>query len=391
MQQRQQIFVEHLPLAIRQRGELVVQLGEGRLVELVSELLIAPLQRVPAGVLTEHQRGARHADLLRSDDLVRQAVLQQAVLVDARFVRECIAAHDRLVRLGEDADDVGQELAGAEDLLRVHTALECHGVRAHPTRHHDLLECGVAGAFPDAVDRALHLAGAGLDGGERVGDREAQVVVTMGAEHHLIAVRHAATHRAEHRAVFGGQRVAHGIGQVDRPGPRRDRGLDHAAQEVQVGARGVLGRELDVVGVAPGATDRRLGASEAVGAADLKLVLEVEVRRGDEDVHPRSRGRPQRLPGEIDVAVVAPRQRRHRGPSHGFGHAADGLLIALGRAREPGFDDVHAQGVELEGEAQLRLRRHGIAWRLLAIPQRGVEDADVSLHGDRSVPFRTVR
>src|SRR5881392_3662781 len=33
VQQRQQIFVEHLPLAIRQRGELVVQLGEGRLVE----------------------------------------------------------------------------------------------------------------------------------------------------------------------------------------------------------------------------------------------------------------------------------------------------------------------------------------------------------------------
>src|SRR5256886_995608 len=126
--------------------------------------------------------------LLRADDLVRRAVLKRAVRGDARLVRECIAAHDRLVRLGEDADDVGQELAGAEDLLRVPTALECHGVGAHPTRHHDLLECGVAGAFPDAVDRALHLAGAGLDAGERVGDREAQVVVTMGAEHHLIAV-----------------------------------------------------------------------------------------------------------------------------------------------------------------------------------------------------------
>src|SRR5207244_11978519 len=85
---------------------------------------------------------------------------------------------------------------------------------------------------------------------------------------------------------------------------------------------------------------------------------------------------------------VAPRRRARPGSPHGFGHAADGLLIALGRARESGFDDVHAQRVELEGEAQLRLRRHGIAWRLLAIPQRGVEDADVSLHGDRSVPFR---
>jgi len=101
----------------------------------------------------------------------------------------------------------------------------------------------------------------------------------------------------------------------------------------------------------------------------------------------RPGGGPQRLPGQIDVPVVAPRQRRHGGAPHRFGDGAHGLLIALGRAREPGFDDVHAQRVELAGEAQLRLRCHGIARRLFAVPQRGVEDDHVSRHSGHSVPF----
>src|SRR2546428_710906 len=67
--------------------------------------------------------------------------------------------------------------------------------------------------------------------------------------------------------------------------------------------------------------------------------------------------------------------------------AAHGLLNPLRRARDPRFDHCHAEGFELAGEPQLRLRRHGVARRLLAVPQRGVEDDDVSPHGDRSAPF----
>ena len=56
-----------------------------------------------------------------------------------------------------------------------------------PERHHDLLEGGVAGTLAEAVDRDLDLAGAGLDRGERVRRREAQVVVAVDGDHGVVA------------------------------------------------------------------------------------------------------------------------------------------------------------------------------------------------------------
>ncbi len=46
--------------------------------------------------------------------------------------------------------------------------------------HDDFFEGGVAGAFADAVDGAFDLTGAALDGGEGIGDGEAEVVVARG-------------------------------------------------------------------------------------------------------------------------------------------------------------------------------------------------------------------
>ena len=58
---------------------------------------------------------------------------------------------------------------------------------AHVRHHHDFLERGVAGPLADAVDRALDLARAGADGGEAVGDRQPEIVVTVRAEDRLDA------------------------------------------------------------------------------------------------------------------------------------------------------------------------------------------------------------
>ena len=58
-------------------------------------------------------------------------------------------------------------------------------------RHHDLFERGVAGALADAVDGAFDLAGAGLHGGERVGDGQTQIVMAMDADDGAIAERFA--------------------------------------------------------------------------------------------------------------------------------------------------------------------------------------------------------
>ena len=64
-------------------------------------------------------------------------------------------------------------------------------VLADAQRHHELFERRVAGALADAVDRALDLAHAALDGREAVGDREPEVVVAVRAEDGAVGVRHA--------------------------------------------------------------------------------------------------------------------------------------------------------------------------------------------------------
>ena len=106
MQQREQVLVQDLALLVRQRGELVVQLPQRGVVHLVAELAVPPFQRMPARVFAEDQARARHPHLFRTDDLVREAVLQDSVLVDSRFVGEGVAADDGLVGLGEHADHV---------------------------------------------------------------------------------------------------------------------------------------------------------------------------------------------------------------------------------------------------------------------------------------------
>ncbi len=44
------------------------------------------------------------------------------------------------------------------------------------------IEIGVAAAFADAVDGALHLHGAGVDGGQRIGHGQIAIVVAVDAD-----------------------------------------------------------------------------------------------------------------------------------------------------------------------------------------------------------------
>ena len=64
-------------------------------------------------------------------------------------------------------------------------------VGAHPHRHDDLFERRIAGALAEPVDGAFDLARAADDAGERIGDREAKIVVAMHREDRLVDVRHA--------------------------------------------------------------------------------------------------------------------------------------------------------------------------------------------------------
>ena len=93
-----------------------------------------------AGVLAEHERRLRHADFLGPHDLVGAAILQHPVLVNPRFVRERVAADDRLVRLHALARQRREQLTRREDLARVDPGGKRQAIGADPRRHHDLFE-----------------------------------------------------------------------------------------------------------------------------------------------------------------------------------------------------------------------------------------------------------
>src|SRR5690606_10849722 len=86
--QRQQLVVRDLTRLV---GDLL-ELGEDRvqrvLVQLIAQRLGALGDGVLAAVLAQNQARRRLADILGVHDLVRAAVRQHAVLVDARLVRE---------------------------------------------------------------------------------------------------------------------------------------------------------------------------------------------------------------------------------------------------------------------------------------------------------------
>ncbi len=174
-------------------------------------------------------------------------MLQHAVLVDAGLVRERVLADDRLVARNRHAGDAREQAAGREQALGVDAGVQAVDAFAHLERHHDFLERRIARTLADAVDRAFHLARAAADGGEAVGHGHAEVVVAVNAEGHLVGAANVLRQEREDVVEFLGHRVADGVGHVDRGRAGFDHGFDHFAQELGFGARGVLGRELDVL------------------------------------------------------------------------------------------------------------------------------------------------
>ena len=97
---------------------------------------------------------------------------------------------DRLVGLyGEPGDPAHQPGAGY-DLGGIQAGVAGKNVLARPDAHHDLFQRRIAGAFTQTVDGAFHLARAVEYCGERVADRQTQVVVTVYREDRLVRIGH---------------------------------------------------------------------------------------------------------------------------------------------------------------------------------------------------------
>ena len=123
-------------------------------------------------------------------------------------------------------------------------------------RHDDFFERAVAGALADAVDGALDLPRAGDHGGEAVGHRHAEIVVAVHREADLVDAAHVLAQVAEQLGEFIRHGVADRVRNVHRGGAGLDDGFDHLREEIELGARGVFGRELHVFGRARARSSR---------------------------------------------------------------------------------------------------------------------------------------
>ena len=364
-------------------------LGEG---VVDAELVDLDEQVALAGELADEDAAAV-ADETGVDVLVGALVLHDAGDVVAGLVGEGALADEGGLgvrhEVGELVDVVG-DLGEARELVVLddvdaHLELEVGG---------DGEEVGVAAALAVAVYATLHLPDARLDGGEAVGDGEADVVVAVDAETRI------------GDAVLDGLDSAEEVGGGHATvGVTEDEGLGAGA--------GGGGEALEgVVGVAGEAVEEVLGIEED----GLAEVAEVTDGVGDHGEVFLVAG----LEDALDLVLAGLADEGHAG-GLGGDHALD---VGVGFAGEPGaagaaesahpglreldlleplevggvagvgageaaLDPLDAELVELLGDAHLIGDREGDALHLGAVAEGGVVELDsVGRHGEKSAALR---
>jgi hypothetical protein len=245
-------------------------------------------------------------------------------------------------------------------------------------RHHQLFQRAVARALADAVDGAFHAARAAFDRRQRVGDRQAQVVVAVHVHHHVLQLRDVLVQVGQQLAELLRHGEADRVGDVHRRGARGDHRADHFGQELRLGARGVLGAELHVLAELFGIGHAFDRLADDLVLRLLQLEFAVDRARREEHVDPRAVARRlQRLGALLDVALHAARQPRDAALLDFRGDFLHRLEVARRRRREARLDDVHVQLLQLPRHLQLLVQAHARAGALLPVAQRRVENNHV--------------
>ena len=269
--------------------------------------------------------------------------------MDARFVREGVRADDGLVRRHVGAGALLEQPRGAGELRRVDARVRSgEQLGARMERHHDFLERRVPRALADAVQRHLDLPRAGTDAGQRVRDREAEVVVAVRRDDDAGMLRGQLDDAPDRVLVLPRRREADGVGDVQRRRAALDHGGEDVEQILRIGARRVFRRELDLVDEPLGERHRHATARDHLVARAAQLVLQMDVRRREEDVDPASRRRRHRRGAGPDIVLGRPREpadRRALAAPHLLGHRPHGLRITGRGGGIAGLDHVHPSRV----------------------------------------------
>ena len=116
--QFQQVMIFDVLDLVGQPHKAAVDVIECAAVKLVAELFAANVERVTTGMLAQHQLRIGHAHGLRRHNLISQRILEHAVLVDSRLVREGVASGNSFIRLHGHAGNFAEHLAGGRRVVR---------------------------------------------------------------------------------------------------------------------------------------------------------------------------------------------------------------------------------------------------------------------------------
>jgi hypothetical protein len=157
----------------------------------------------------------------------------------------------------------------------------------------------------------------------------------MHGNHGLVDVRHAIAQHLDKAGELLRNGVTHRVGDVHRARAGLDGGLDAAAEEIAIGARGILRRPFHILAEIAGmgdAVDDRL--MHRIG---LHLQLELHMQRagGDEGVDARASGLAQGLPGTVDVLAAGAGKPGDCQIAQILRHPAHGLEIAVSGDGKP--------------------------------------------------------
>jgi hypothetical protein len=198
--------------------------------------------------------------------------------MDAGFVGERIGADNRLVQRHSQTGYRGNHTAGGKNFLALDVGLKIQPVTAGLDDHGHFFQRGIAGPLADAVHGAFHLSRTGVDSGQSVGQREAEIVVAVYRHHHLINIVHVVVQVFYEVAEFRGYSVAHGIRDIDYFGAGFYSGLDHLSQIGRFRTACIHGAEFHVAYVTDRLFDTGNGHLQNFFAALFKLVLKVNIR-----------------------------------------------------------------------------------------------------------------
>jgi len=109
-------------------------------------------------------------------------------------------------------------------------------------------------------------------------------------------------HGPDERGELPRLRVPDGVGDVEGLCACLDGNAERANEELAVGARRILGRELDAIAGLARPAHGRVDAREALVAGKAELALEMDVGGREEHVERRALRRRERPRGGVDVA-----------------------------------------------------------------------------------------